>query len=134
MCYTRNVKKAHLALILIGIAMLGAGITLFFNQDQTQDSNPMELSTAELAELENKSITLVGTAENGKAGAVLTGGPTAVYISGLEHWPEEYLGNKVSVTGTLILNRYAPPPEGVIVQEIVGDYYSVSDASWSLVK
>lgn len=52
--------------------------------------------------------TLVGTAQNAKAGAVLVTGAGTVYVQGLEEWPDAVVGESVIATGELVDQHHAP--------------------------
>jgi hypothetical protein len=54
-------------------------------------------------------VTITGTAENAKAGAILvTAGDRPVYVEGLRAWPAEDLGKELTLTGFLRRKRIYP--------------------------
>ncbi len=58
-----------------------------------------------------QKVTLLGTAKDAKAGAVLlTTDEDVVYIKGLESWPPELVDQQVSVNGVLQKAKLIPDP------------------------
>lgn len=54
-------------------------------------------------------VTITGTAENAKAGAILvTSGDRPVYIEGLRAWEADVLGTALTLTGFLRRKRIYP--------------------------
>ena len=58
-----------------------------------------------------EQVTVVGTAQNAAAGAIVSLDGRPVYVSQLEQWPPELVGRKVEVSGVLAFYP-APPAEG----------------------
>ncbi len=54
--------------------------------------------------------TLIGTAKNAKAGAVLLVDKNPIYIEGLAEWSEELLDKQVQATGRLVQEKFIPDP------------------------
>ena len=66
-------------------------------------------TTADLEGKVGQEVRVVGTAQNGKAGAlVLTDSGEPVYIRGLEEWAPGLVGKKVVVEGRLERERIFP--------------------------
>ncbi len=58
-----------------------------------------------------KKVTLLGTARDAKAGAVLiTGDGAQIYINGLTEWSPDLLGKQISVKGVLKKEKIIPDP------------------------
>lgn len=84
-----------------------------------------------------KVITLVGTAYDAKAGAmILTENESAVYIRGLDEWPGQYSGKKISVSGLLTKDKLVPDPvigrDGGISTGAYGEDYVLDNAEYKL--
>ena len=73
-----------------------------------------------------EQVTLVGTALDAAAGAIVSLDGFPVYVAGLRGWPQELSGQEVEVAGTLVLRPGAP--RGV---HGPGESYALEDASWS---
>jgi hypothetical protein len=57
-------------------------------------------------------VTITGTAENAKAGAVLVGDDgRTVYVAGMPEWPKDVYGKKLKLTGTLLRKKIFPTAE-----------------------
>ena len=83
-----------------------------------------------------RSVTVVGTALDGRAGALVEADDGRwYYISALEAWDAELAMQRVSVTGVLRL-RPATVPRVPADEEqrtgLPGDTLVLDDASWSL--
>ena len=86
----------------------------------------------------DQTVTLSGTAENGRMGALVTvdtaKGKRPVYIDGLQRWDRTHDGKDVEVTGTL---RFEPPDD---VVDQAGNYstgvpaglFFLESATWKL--
>jgi hypothetical protein len=76
--------------------------------------------------------TLVGIARDGKAGPAILVDGEPVYVKGVDAWPKEWIGERVSVTGHVRtrqgLPEKPPPKEG----GIVGPYRMIEDATYEL--
>ena len=95
-----------------------------------------------------QQVTLEGTAEARKLGAALRGSDFDVWIDQLQHWPTQYVGQKVRVTGILderhdlpvfIQKPGEPVAGGIPVPEgtdlrAASRRYVVRNAKWSLIK
>jgi len=82
-------------------------------------------------------ITLTGTAENARMGAILfLSENTPVYIAGKEEWGSE-AGATVAVSGTLKRFSLAPTAvvedDGAVSHGMDGDSWVIEDATWTLV-
>jgi hypothetical protein len=62
----------------------------------------------ELANLVDKPVRLVGTAENAKGGAVLLVGDTPVYVAKRSAWSAAELHHRVSLGGQLVRAKFLP--------------------------
>ena len=95
-----------------------------------------------------RQVTLEGTAEARKLGAVLRGNGFDVWIDRLQDWPGQYVGHRVRVSGILeerhdlpvFIQKAGEPvaggipvPEGTDLQQ-ASRRYVVRDAKWSLIK
>lgn len=73
-----------------------------------------------LATLLDRSVRLVGTAENAKGGAVVLIDEEPVYVSKKDAWPETLRGKRVGIGGRLVRTKYLPEavrgPKGEISQ------------------
>lgn len=86
-----------------------------------------------------KSVTVRGTAQNAKAGAVIGGAdPDPIYIAGLDRWPDAMTGKSVTATGVLSLEEYIPrakvSPEGLHGAGGDGEQSVLRDARWGLAR
>jgi hypothetical protein len=77
----------------------------------------------------NEPVTVVGTAQNAAAGAIVSLDGRPVYVSELEQWPPELVGRNVEVSGVLVFYP-APQAEGRTIHKL-SDSYGLKDASWS---
>lgn len=55
-----------------------------------------------------KAVELRGKAENAKGGAVVVVDEVSIYVRGLAAWPDEALGKRVVVHGSLSTMQYLP--------------------------
>lgn len=78
----------------------------------------------------DEQVTVVGTARNAAAGAIVSLDGRPVYVSELEQWPPELVGRKVEVSGVLVFYP-APQAEGRTIHKL-SDSYALEDASWSV--
>ena len=86
----------------------------------------------------DQTVTLNGTAENGRMGALVTvttaKGKRPVYVDGLARWDRTHDGKDVELTGTL---RFEPPDD---VEDAAGNFstgvpagrFYVEAATWKL--
>ena len=95
-----------------------------------------------------QQVTLEGTAEARKLGAVLRGRDFDVWIDPLQDWPRDYVGQRVRVTGILeerhdlpvFIQKPGEPVAGGIPVPQGTDLHQASrrfvvrDAKWSLIK
>ena len=94
------------------------------------------------------TVTLDGVAETRKLGAALRGDDFDVWIEGLDHWPGNYAGRRVRVTGVLEerhdlpvyiqkpdqpVSAGIPVPEGTDLHK-ASQRYLVRNATWSLIQ
>jgi hypothetical protein len=77
----------------------------------------------------DEPVTVVGTAQNAAAGAIVSLDGRPVYVSELEQWPPELVGRNVEVSGVLVFYP-APQAEGRTIHKL-SDSYGLKDASWS---
>jgi hypothetical protein len=79
--------------------------------------------------------SFVGTAFDGKAGAVLrTDDGEVFYLADLERWPDALQRKRVKVTGLLREHKHVPDPvdqRGEIVQGAWGTQRVIENAKWS---
>ena len=95
-----------------------------------------------------RQVTLEGTAEARKLGAVLRGSDFEVWVDQLQDWPSQYVGQRVRVTGILderhdlpvFIRKPGEPvaggipvPEGTDLRQ-ASRKYVVRDAKWSLIR
>jgi len=76
-----------------------------------------DTGTGHWPEYLSKEVTVVGIASNGKIGAFVESPDPkkSIWVDSLSHWPEEFIGNKVVVTGVVIEKHDIPvfiPKEG----------------------
>ncbi len=76
-----------------------------------------------------EQVTVVGTAQNAAAGAIVSLDGRPVYVSQLEQWPPDLVGRKVEVSGVLAFYP-APQAEGRTIHKL-SDSCALEDASWS---
>jgi hypothetical protein len=85
-----------------------------------------------------KKVTLKGTAQDAKAGAVLIGQDArVVYIEGLDSWPKAAFGKAVEATGVLVTKKYIPDPvneAGEICQGAEGLQQVLEKPKWRLLE
>jgi hypothetical protein len=95
-----------------------------------------------------QQVTLEGTAEARKLGAVLRGRDFDVWIDPLQDWPRDYVGQRVRVTGILeerhdlpvFIQKPGEPVAGGIPVPQGTDLHQASrrfvvrEAKWSLIK
>lgn len=82
-----------------------------------------------------KKISILGKAENAKAGAiVISDKDTKMYYVGtLGSWPDSILGKKVKVTGVLIIEEIpAIAPGEELRQQITGTKLTLTKPKWRL--
>ncbi len=79
-------------------------------------------------------ITVIGTALNAKAGAVVqTVNAGVYYLDGLNAWSKIYYGKKVKVTGQLVVEKHEPQStDSMEVQELVGTVRIIKKPKWVL--
>jgi hypothetical protein len=58
--------------------------------------------------MSEKPVSITGTAENAKAGAILSTGDGPVYVEGLQAWAADDLGKKLTLTGFLRRKQIYP--------------------------
>ena len=95
-----------------------------------------------------RQVTLEGTAEARKLGAVLRGNGFDVWIDRLQDWPSQHVGQRVRVSGILeerhdlpvFIQKPGEPvaggipvPEGTDLHQ-ASRRYVVRDAKWSLIR
>ena len=134
--------------------ILGSIITAIFIMVSLVYADPAKTSASKenkkdpLAEQLGKEITLVGIAENLKVGARLKGANFTIFLDGIDSWPSEIYGKKVSITGTLIerhdlpvfiqkpgkknLRDGIPVPKGTDLHA-AAHRYLLKDAKWVIV-
>jgi hypothetical protein len=85
-------------------------------------------------EMEGKTITIQGKAENSKAGAMAG----KYYVDDLHSWPEEVHGKTVEVTGRLKLVEHKEEDlydkEGNVSQGMVGTQHILLNPKWKVVE
>ena len=80
-------------------------------------------------------VTLIGTAEDAQAGAVvyLSDG-NVVYVRGLREWDPKWHRKQVKVAGTIRRRKLAPDPEtnakGEVSHGMEGDSLTIEEATW----
>jgi uncharacterized protein YceK len=83
----------------------------------------------------NPVISIEGTAQNAKAGAVVVREHGVVYVDGLVNWPQEIVGKHVSVRGVLaVVKQRSHPDSDSPSQEAQGDQQLMLNAKWEEVK
>ena len=86
--------------------------------------------------MQERRVTIEGTARDAKAGAVVVTDKGAIYVEKLESWPSALQGRKVRVTGVLVTEKLIPDPineRGELVQGAVGDQTLLRGATWTAV-
>ena len=85
-------------------------------------------------------ITVVGTALVIKHHATVKTNDSTLYVlDDIDDWKRKYLGKKVKVTGTLVIEKYEfhmSPDTNVtlIPQQRIGTWKIIKNPKWSLVK
>ena len=87
--------------------------------------------------MEDQTITITGTAHNGKDGALIVAKVDEVYyIDGLEFWDESIQGKTVSVTGQLktesLIANEIRNENGEWKTGVVGDKKIILEAQWKV--
>lgn len=79
-------------------------------------------------------ITVIGLAENAKAGAiVITKDSLIYYVDRLTEWPTEFYSRQVKVVGYFTIKEGVRPKEGEDTpQQIEGKKKIVKDAVWEI--
>jgi hypothetical protein len=86
----------------------------------------------------NQQITVRGTAQNARLGAVIMiSDDTPIYLEGSEEWNDDFTEREVDVTGVLRRKLLAPEAtvnsQGEISHGIDGANYVLESPSWTLV-
>lgn len=84
-------------------------------------------------EVSDKMITVIGTAQNAKAGAVVIakGDKKMYYVDGLAAWQQGITGKPVKVTGELLVENIPPQQPGSPVrQQITGIKRTILHPKW----
>lgn len=82
------------------------------------------------AAVKKEAVTLEGSAQNAKSGAVLKTSDKTVSIHGLAAWPADVLGKRLTLKGEL--HTVPPPPAtldpmGNVVQSVLTTQYVLHD-------
>ena len=85
----------------------------------------------------DQTVTLVGTARNGAAGAaVLLSDGTPVYVKGLVSWDRQWDRKRIKITGMLREKKLMPDPsvnaKGERNPGMYGEDLILEDAKWEL--
>jgi len=122
------------------IVLLVSGCTFGRNGLDAETSPPLAkpqkqvISEGELDGFRGRVVTVVGEATEAKLGAIVVHEHSAFFIDNLEAWPQRLKGNRVEVTGTLILRDLGPPPEtgpdSRLSARAYGKGWLLKDASW----
>jgi hypothetical protein len=83
-----------------------------------------------------KIITIIGNAENEKAGAAVISKDDGkrYHVDGLASWDEKIVGKPVKVTGKLLVENYEPPkPDEEERQQIIGIKRIILEPAWELI-
>lgn len=84
--------------------------------------------------MEGKIITIRGLAQNSKAGAMVG----QYFIGGMQAWPDEVVGKKVEVKGSLHLVQHKAEDlvnsKGEVSQGMVGEQYVLQKPTWRILK
>ena len=95
-------------------------------------ANPAEVKATE--NMEGKTITIRGTAENRKNGAVAGN----YFVGDLSSWPEDIVGKQVEATGRLRIIEHSTEnlvnSKGEYSQGMVGKQYILEKATWKVVE
>lgn len=88
--------------------------------------------------MEDQNITVIGTARNGKDGAlVLTREDSVYYIDGLESWEGAINGREIRVTGILKIETLSTNEmkneEGEWKSGVVGEKKTIHRAKWTVI-
>ncbi len=78
-----------------------------------------------------QNVYIVGTASNAKISAVLETSAETIFITNLDSWPEESIGKRIKIFGTLKFQKNSSPDP--YNQNMSGDYWYIEDAIWSIV-
>ena len=88
--------------------------------------------------MENRKITITGTALNAKLGAIIqTEKGEVFFLDGIYEWPDDVFGKKVKATG-LISSEYHDPKnlitdDGLHKTGMSGEKQSLQNAKWELI-
>ncbi len=87
--------------------------------------------------MKDQPITIIGMAQNGKAGALVKNQNDAIYyIDGLGAWPPEMINKQVSVTGTLKVEKVSEKSlkneQGEWSQGMSGEIKTILQPVWKL--
>jgi hypothetical protein len=112
-----------------GKFMLTIAVSLIFNA--CHHEKPKE-------NMKDQNITIIGTARNGKGGAlILTKEDSVYYVDGLDSWDGAINGREISVTGILKIETLSTNEmknvEGEWKAGIVGDKKIIHHAKWKLI-
>lgn len=110
-------KKPELLLIFISLVLFSCHST---QKAKAPAAKKSEASTAE----RNTQVTLTGTAEQAKMGAILIADDGSVYyIEGKQNWDTEgYYRKKIRITGTIYTRATKP-------EELVNDKHEYSQGA-----
>lgn len=96
------------------------------------------LAGGDMSDGRGEKVTLTGTAQNAKGGAVLVDGDKVYYLAGVDSWPDEVHGKKVQVTGVTTRRQYLPEArqakDGAWSQGAVGQQDVIDAPTWKLAK
>jgi hypothetical protein len=84
--------------------MLGSGILSACSKHGRAKRESLSLTVHSMKNIDNevgKNVTVRGTAQNAKLGAIVLIGESAIYVAGLDGWNEKLVGKEIEVTGTL---------------------------------
>lgn len=86
--------------------------------------------------MEGKILTVTGTAQNGKGGALVrSANNETYYINGTEAWDDQVLGKQLEVTGTLhieVNTEELQNEKGEWKAGASGEQFILVDAKWKL--
>ncbi len=85
----------------------------------------------------SENLTIIGTAENAKAGATVINNKDHLryYVGDLSHWDEKIIGKIVRVSGKLKVENTKPQDDTEeLKQQLVGIKRTITDPHWTLVK
>lgn len=112
---------------LVLLVSLGGEGCMAKNEPATTREKAMATST-------DSRTTVRGTAQNAKAGAVIvTASNEAVYLGGLDSWPNEVTGKPVTATGILTTVNHPKPVtgDGLPMAGMEGIQTILRDAQWT---